>query len=371
MSPSEKTIRVATPRVENSNGVSRVTSDVDGVPLWFESADVELMPSPEAFASALLLTSVHRRRPIVSEAQLSDLWMENSGKIMQAWREWWRYTPVLPIAGKRPDSGGDNPRAALLFSAGVDSYHSLLGGSNPDILVSVHGFDIPLGDTFRMDGLRRALYATAEAHNKRPVVIRTNLRDHPSVGKPHLWERSHGGALAGIGHLLSREIGRVIVSASWYTPDEQPWGSHSRTDALFSANGLTVHHFGNDTRREEKVAAVALDPTASKHLRVCYKNLLPDGNCSRCEKCIVTMLHLMEHGVLREFDSFDSHDFAARVGALPFIHYWYNVSQRILKRGRLEPDVARSLAKVLARSRRAHTLLEIRSRIRQAVGQYV
>ena len=222
-----------------------------------------------------------------------------------------------------------------------------------------------------MDGLRRALYATAEAHGKRPVVVNTNLREHPSVGKPHLWERSHGGALAAIGHLLSDHIGRVIISASWYTPDEQPWGSHSRTDRFFSANGLTVHHFGNDTRREEKVAAVASDQTASKHVRVCYKNVLPDGNCSRCEKCIVTMLHLMENGVLYEFDAFDSRDFAARVSALPFIHYWYKVSQRILDRGKLEPEVARALVKVLGRSQRAHALLKIRSRIRQVVGQYV
>ena len=321
--------------------------------------------------SALLLSSVHRQRTLVSEAPLSHVWMENAAQIMAAWKEWWGYVPRPPAAEKAQDSGGTNPKAALMFSAGIDSYHSLLCGSNPDMLVSVHGFDVPLRDTFRMDGLRRALYATAEAHGKRPVVVGSNLREHPSAGKPHLWERSHGGALAGIGHLLSNHIGRVIISASWYAPDEQPWGSHSRTDSLFSANGLSVHHFGSDTRREEKVAAVVSDQTAIKHVRVCYKNTLPDGNCSRCEKCIVTMLHLMEQGVLNESDAFDSRHFAAKVSALRFIHYWYNVSERILKRGRLEPDVERALARLLRRSQPAHALLRIKSRIRQAVDLYV
>jgi hypothetical protein len=79
----------------------------------------------------------------------------------------------------------------------------------------------------------------------------------------------------------------------------------------------------------------------------------------------------MENGVLGECDSFDGRDLAGRVSALPFIHYYYNISSRILSRGKIEPGVERALAKVLGRSRRAHALLKIRSKIRQAVGQYV
>jgi hypothetical protein len=362
---------VGVPRVENLNGVSRVTADVDGTPLWFESADIELAASPEAFASAMLFSSVHRRRSLVSEAPLSDVWLEGAGQIMTAWNEWWGYAPVPPIAKRRPDSDSGNLSSALMFSAGVDSYHSLLCGSNPDLLVSVHGFDIPLNDTARMDTLRLALQETAKARGVRPIVIRTNLREHPSAGRPSLWERSHGGGLAAIGHLLSAKIGRLIISASWFLPDEQPWGSHSRTDRFFSANGLFVDHYGADTRREEKVAAVAADRIALRHVRVCYKNVADSRNCSHCEKCVVTMLHLMEHGALDRCDAFDNRDLAARISALPFIHYYYNISTRILERGKLEPEVERALSRVLGRSRRAHALLKVRSRIRQTLGRYV
>ena len=370
MSAQQKTITVGIPRVEKLNGVSRVTADVDGIPLWFESGYVELTPSPEAFASALLLTSVHRRRTLVSESPLSDVWMDNAWEILAAWKEWWGYLPRPLVAERRPDSPGNNPNAALMFSAGVDSYHSLLCGSNPHMLVSVHGFDIPLNDSFRMDSLQLSLHETAKAHSIRPVVIRTNLREHPAVGKPHLWERSHGGGLAAIGHLLSGQIGRLIISASWFIPDEQPWGSHTRTDPLFSASGIRVDHYGADVPREEKVAAVAADKIALRHVRVCYENVGASLNCSRCEKCVITMLHLMENDVLDKCDGFDGRQLAARVSALPFIHYYYNVASRILGRGKLEPGVEQALARVLARSRRAHALLEVRSRIRQAVGQY-
>lgn len=371
MLPSKKTINVAGPRVEKNGGTSRVVADVDGVPLWFESEHLDLRPSPEAFVSALLFLSVHLGRTIVSEETISDLWLSNAEAIQRVWQEWWGYLPRLPNVQTHADSGGDNQIAALMFSAGVDSYHSLLGGSDPDMLVAVHGFDIPLSDERRMDGLRGALYATAEAHGKQPVIVRTNLREHPSIGKPRLWERSHGGALAAVGHLMSNQIGRVIISASWFTSDEQPWGSHSRTDRFFSGSGLTVEHFGNDIRREEKAAIVALDKTAIKHLRVCYKNVMTYANCSRCEKCVVTMLHLMENGVLDDFELFDGTGLAAKVEALPFIHHWYNVSRRILQRGKIEPDVARALVTVLNRSRRAHSFLRAKSRIQQVVDRYV
>lgn len=371
MTAREKSITVGIPSVEKLNGGSRVTADVDGVALWFESADIDLAASPEAFASALLFSSVHRRRALLSEAPLSEVWLDNAGQIMSAWSEWWGYVPRLPVAGRIADSAVSNPNAALMFSAGVDSFHSLLGGSNPDLLISVHGFDIPLSDSRRMETLRLALHETAVGHGLRPVVIRTNLREHPSAGRPSLWERSHGGGLAAIGHLLTGQIGRLIISASWYMPDEQPWGSHTRTDKFFSANGLFVHHFGAETKREDKVAAIAADRNALSHVRVCYKNVDESRNCSRCEKCVVTMLHLMENGVLDQCDAFDGRDLAARVRALPFIHYYYNISTRILERRKISPDVERALAKVLARSRRAHALLKVRSRIRQTLGRYV
>jgi hypothetical protein len=371
LSAAQKVITLGAPRVENRGGVSRATADVDGIPLWFESADIELSASAEAFASALLFSSVHRHRALVAQTPLSDVWLDNVEEIMSAWQEWWGYTPIPPIAERRPDAGGSNAASALMFSGGVDSFHTLLCGPKPDFLVSVHGFDIPLDDSRRMDELRLVLRESAEACGVRPVVIRTNLREHPSAGRPSLWERSHGGGIAAIGHLLSDHIGKLSVSASWFLPDQQPWGSHTLTDPLFSANGLVIDHVGWDVKREDKVDAIAKNDVVQKHLRVCYKNVDTAVNCSRCEKCVVAMLHLMENGVLDQCGTFDGSDLAARVRALPFVHYYYNISTRILARGRLDPSVQRELSKVLARSRRALPFLKIRSRLQQAVGQYL
>ncbi len=366
-----KAIRISTPREERRAGVSRVTADVDGTPLWFESPDAELAPRPEAFASALLLSSQHRGRPLVSEGALSEAWMENAGEILRKWHAWWGYQPRRPIADVHPDDDARGHSRALMFSAGVDSYHSLLTGPAPGVLIAVHGFDITLGDVQRMAGLRLAVDATATAHNCLPVVVRTNLREHPSFGKPHTWERAHGGALVAIGHLLSRQIGEQVISSSWFAPIEQPWGSHSVTDPLFAANGFTVDHFGGPTRRESKVAAVAFDPLVRNHLRVCWKNSSAVGNCSRCEKCVVTMLHLMENAVLGEFQVFDSSDMQSRIDALPFIQHNLNLAARIVERHIVDANIARALRRAIKRSQLAEPLLRMRTHLRTAVDRCV
>lgn len=306
------------------------------------------------------------------ETPLSDLWMENVARLLPIWQAWWGYVPRIPIAETRPDARETSSGSALLFSAGVDSFFSLISGAKPEILVSVQGFDMPLDDTTRMAGLRTALHAAARAYACRPVVVRTNLREHPSSGRPHLWERSHGGALVAIGHLLSGGIGRLVVSASYNVLVVRPWGSSPMTDPLLAANGFAIDYFGGHTRREDKAKLLASDPLVRRHLRVCWENGKASGNCSRCEKCLVTMLHLVECGMLREFEVFDGADeLCERIDAVPILRHHMNVVKRIIERGKVEPDVTRSLSTLLRRSRRVAPVRQLKSRVRDLVDRYV
>ena len=47
-----------------AGGVSTVSALVDGVPLWFNSKDVSLSPSPEALDSALLIPSMAKNESL-------------------------------------------------------------------------------------------------------------------------------------------------------------------------------------------------------------------------------------------------------------------------------------------------------------------
>lgn len=357
-------------------GCHRVAADVDGVPLWYESDEVELLPAPEAFGTALLLPALQRGRRLSLDAPVSATWLSNVAQLLKVWREWWGYTELLPRAATHletdaarrveTDETATTRETALCFSGGVDSFYSLLhGDERPGLLVAAHGFDIPLRDTARMDAFKESLRAVAASVGAKAVVIRTNFREHPSAGRSSLWERAHGGALAALGHLLSGKASRLIISSTYNKSNPQPWGSSSVTDHFWSSDRMDVMHGGAEAPREEKVRLLAREPLAREHLRVCWENRAPRGNCSRCTKCIVTMVMLAEWVALADFPVFDGGDaLAERVDALPYLKVYFNRLEKILQRGLLEPEVAGAVQRLVRRSRRVRPLVSCVERLR-------
>ena len=363
---------VSAPRVEQRDGCSRVTAIVNNQPLWFESDDIELSPSPEAFASALLLSSQHRRRRLVIEAAVDPTWKTNIEGVLAKWSEWWDYEPLLPEAQtvRQPPPRETNARA-LSFSGGVDSFFSLLATPLPQFLVTAHGFDIALADERRMKSLKRSLLEAADLAGARPIVIRTNLREHPASGRRYLWERSHGGALAAIGHLLAPNIAQYFISSTHSFAPDRPWGSSPHTDHLFSSSNVEIVHFGS-APREEKILGILSHPLARQHLRVCWENRKPEGNCSHCAKCLLVMLHLSEYGVLDEFDVFEGGaELAHRLDALPYTTTHIAVMERAVQRGRLAPALSAATTRLIERSLAAKQSAKRRKQIRHWVDKYV
>ena len=329
----------------------RVSAEVDGAPVWFESADCSLAPSVEALGSAFLIPALERGARLELPAPVSGVWLTNLAGLVPILNEWWRYPEILP-AVPAVASGGASPRAgtALCFSGGVDSFHSLLrGGHRVDLLVLVQGFDIGLDDEARLAAFEPSFRAIARACGARAVVVRTNLRQHPLFGCAP-WERTHGGALAAVGHLLADHAGRLIISSSYTYEEQLPWGSHWRTDPLWSSDRLSIVHLGASLWRDEKLEAIAEEELVRRHLRVCWENRSPEGNCSRCDKCVLTMLMLHVSGRLEAFSVFDHPaSIAERLDAVPRTG-WFRHYARLLDRG-LEPDVDRAVRRLLRRSR--------------------
>ncbi|HEY8299995.1 MAG TPA: hypothetical protein VIF65_05920 [Methyloceanibacter sp.] len=73
-------MRIANCRSWRTNsGGSRVEADIDGEPLWFDSDDAPLTPSPEGFASALLIAAATRGEPLEIDAAVDRSWLEQAG----------------------------------------------------------------------------------------------------------------------------------------------------------------------------------------------------------------------------------------------------------------------------------------------------
>ena len=349
---------VGAPRALAGPGGSRVAAQVGEQAAWFESPDLDLAPIPEAFGSAFLIPAAACGRALSMEGPVSGVWANGAAELLEIAEGWWGYQVDPPIAVTRTDlslSRTDRrERTALCFSGGVDSFYSLLrrpGGV--DLIVAGHGLDIPLADTDRMARFESSVREIAESLNIESAIVRTNLREHPDFAGVS-WERTHGGALAAIGHLLGDGVSRLVISSSAARADAHPWGSHWQVDPLWGTARLRIEHFGDSIRRGEKLASLGGEPLVQKHLRVCWANRNGALNCSRCEKCIRTEVVLAMYGMLDRFQVFDSPGtLAERIAGIPRIpaRYLMIPYRRALKSG-LDRDVARAVRALLLRSHR-------------------
>ena len=348
-------MRISNVSTSFDRGAHRVSADVEGAPIWFESADVSLTPSPEAFASAMLIPAIARGEPLTLEDSLSATWLANVGQILPVFHEWWGYPELPPRPARvRRDDAARSESTALCFSGGVDSFYTLLrSGHTIDYLVFVIGFDMTLDDRARFEAFGSSLRAVADEFGARPVVVRSNIREHPAFA-PVSWERTHGGAMAAIGHLLSGVAGQLMVSSSRSFDDREPWGSHWMTDEFWSSDELRIIHFGAELKRYQKLARIAAEPILRRHLRVCWENREPVGNCSRCEKCVRTRLTLLDYGELANFPIFDGEESLARhIDALPPSHSNLKTHRRLVNQNNISPEIKQALRGLIERTDRA------------------
>jgi hypothetical protein len=334
---------------------SRVSADVDGHAVWFESPDARLRAAPEAFACTFLIPALHRGARLELDAPLCPSWSRGAQDLLEVLHRWWGVPRLAPESAEgqvpeRPDA----PRGTgLCFSAGVDSFYTLLrSGERVDRLVTVQGFDIDLDDSQRMAALSRSLRKISQVTGIPSIVVRTNLRSHPLFSSV-AWERAHGGPLAAIGHVLDDSCDRLLISSSVKIGDwTEPWGSHWEIDRLWSSSRMTTVDVSSDRSRTEKIVAIAGDPMVHHHLRVCWENRTSVGNCSQCEKCLATMLELADVGVLDRFTVFEgSASLVARIDALPQIRSLPRTFAALEQRARLPPDVRRAVRNLRRRTR--------------------
>jgi hypothetical protein len=346
-------------RRERRDTASRVTASVNGHPVWFESADLDLRPVAEAFATLFFIPALDEAVTLHVEAELHPDWLSQTRKLLPIYNDWWNYPEAYPVtcAGRKASVGASGSHVGQCFTGGVDSFYTLLHGSHDaSHLLYVQGYDMSCTDDQRMQALDDSLRAVASAHGKKVVRLRTNVREHPQFKKAS-WERTHGAALAAAGSVASGTLGRLIIPSSYAYADEVPWGSHWDTDPLWSLPGrLDVVHDDASRSRRDKILRMASHPTVQRHLRVCWENRSATGNCSQCEKCLRTMVLLEAAGTLPQCAVFDTEtplaerlDAASPVGA----HLWF-VWEDMMTRSRVKPAMRRAIRRLLRRSRLAH-----------------
>lgn len=181
---------------------------------------------------------------------------------------------------------------ALLFSGGVDAFHSaLLHRERITHLLFVHGFDIPLWRSTLRAEVARRLTDVADELEVELVQVETDVK--PWMDQFVRWgEIYHGAATAGVAIAHPDHVGTALIASSAADEDLAPWGSHPDLDPLWSSSGVTIVHDARKHDRMAKVRSIVDWDLAMKHLRVCWMNPDEVYNCGDCEKCVRTMVNL-------------------------------------------------------------------------------
>jgi len=363
-------LRITNLSAARTDGVSRVSADVDGHPLWFASSDVALEASPEAFASALLIPALAKGRRLEIDTAVCSQWHGHLDQVVRVLHRWWNYPLAVPemevVAPKPPRAPG---RTGLCFTGGADSFYSLLRAEDPiDALVYVYDFDVNPRAPERPPQFEPWLRRIARQSGARAVVIRTNLKRHAAFrGIPFM--KTHGGALAAVGHVLGGEIGKLVISASNPHSRNVPWGSHWELDELWASSRLDISHFGALYSRPEKLQRIGHEWLVRKYLRPCWENHAGKLNCSVCEKCVRTQLALAISGALDDFPAFDQTEpLWTRIAAIhklpnpPMIR----VYEQYLEMG-MPLRLEQAVEALIRRSYRSLAVKQFRERVRDTV----
>lgn len=197
-------------------------------------------------------------------------------------------------------------KRAVFFSGGVDSFYTYLKNKEDgivlDYFILANGYDINIRNKSLWDSTSEYIENISKIEKVDLIKVESNIRDiiEPIV----MWDYSHGGCLAALGLLLTKELSDVYIGSTYTFKQMFPWGSHPEVDSLWSSESTKFHHHGADTTRLEKVFYISKYPIVLKTLRVCYLNKKDNFNCGVCDKCMRTMINLELAGKLLNSETF-------------------------------------------------------------------
>jgi hypothetical protein len=299
--------------------------------LWYSVSGGPVASGEDTMLCAGLIPAMRIGEPLQLPGRVSPRLLRQAATIQDIMATWF---PTLrrvaieaqprAVGSSAPAPSASVPSASVgdrgvgcMFSAGVDSFYSLLKHRDRIThLIFMHGHDIPLDEPERYARIAGTVRQVAQAMGKQLIEVSTNLRE---FSDPHAEWAAHyfGAALASVATLLAPQLREVIVPSSCDYAHLVPWGSHPMVDPLWSTEAVEIVHDGCESTRLQKVRRIAELDVVRRTLRVCLRDRGEVYNCGACEKCLRTMSSLRAIGALGRTSAFPPLDLArvARIDA--------------------------------------------------------
>jgi len=289
--------------------------------LWYrvpEQFSQHLSLQGDAFLIPGLLAGMHFQEDIEMRGTVSPRLAYN----LEEYQELLHFLlpkPVTPVKinYSRLEPLPVNPAGmGTTFSGGVDSFYSLwkhLPGNQPipgyqiTHALFLLGFDILHENRPRYEKIQSRYRDMLREVDIELIPLETNLVRLivPRMKFTHFY----APVLIGSAHLFGNLFSKFIVPNSNDHWQNKRWTSSSNptSDPLLSSDTLTIIHHGASTRRVEKVDEMCDWDLFQNNLRVCTPEDPASDilNCSRCEKCVRTMIPIYALGKMEKFSTFE------------------------------------------------------------------
>lgn len=271
--------------------------------IWYKTSH-SINETSDIFLIAALVPSMKAGEDIFIEGNISGKLYNSLDKIQD---EYITYHPYLRKVKINANINNyihvkEDSVTASFFTCGADSFYTLLKHeSEINKIVYVHGFDVWLyEENFRslmLDHLREV----SKCFGKELVEVETNLHEFSD----HFmnWDFYHCNALSSVAVLLSSDINKIYLGSAIQSRKFLGW-CVSDIDKLFSTEQIEIIPDGFESSRLEKIKYIASNNVVLDHLRVCIERASGNYNCSKCEKCIRSMIPLYICGSLDKCKTF-------------------------------------------------------------------
>lgn len=289
---------------------------------WFRTKS-SINQSADVFLVAFLVAAMHHGEDVHVEGSVSHKLFYSLDKIQ---KEYIIFHPDLKYIKITSDFLDNNPSildnhnmgSATFFTAGVDSFYTLLKNEDEiSKLVYVHGFDVWLYETEFRKLMDDHIGKVATELGKELILVETNI--HEFCDRYKDWTFYHTSALASIAILLCNNFDKIYVASAYDHPDFRGWGI-SELDRLWSTEKVDIVPDGFEASRIQKVVKISHNPICQDHLKVCIDRTPGKYNCSKCEKCIRTIISLYVTEEMEKFKTFETQNINELVSNLQILN---------------------------------------------------
>ena len=295
--------------------------------LWFifpEEHIDHLTDRSDAFIVGLLLLAMRLNEDVEVRGQVSPklaYGLQEYQRIFNIWNPGkFSLVDIHYHQLQSPPEIEDEPKVMTSFSGGVDSFFTLwhhlptnqpIPNSRITHGLFIHGYDIPLDSVEDYQLANQAYSKLFDRLGLALISAKINIRHFSEF---HIdWYYMNPAALMSVPLVMGGWLSQFFVASGSSYLKLPAGGSSPLIAHLLSTERLQIISHGTATKRIDKIRQLGFLPETRSLLRVCRDARKNPGihNCSRCERCLRTMIVLHIHGNLSEFTSFEKSSLSA------------------------------------------------------------